>query len=178
MKKPFSIILALSMTVALLCNPALAADRVGRDSPEGFGSTTEVRIKQEEGTVHHKYNVDIIFQTMEFTYTAADKTWNPNTYAYDKDANADGSWGESKSIQIVNHSDLGIRYEITCTEEIRDYGTLEVVVETPDGTVAGCVSARTAQQASPTVSIDGAPNGNLGSSYVKLNEIKVAIDVV
>ena len=178
MKKLFSIILTLSMTVALLCNPALAADRVGYDSPDGLGSTTEVRIKQEGGTVNHRYNVDIIFQTMEFTYTAADKTWNPNTYEYDKDSNAVVGWGESKSIRIVNHSDLGISYEITCTEEINDYGPLEVVVADPNGTVAGCVNARTAQQASTTVSIDGAPNGNLGSSYVKLNEIKVAIDVV
>ena len=173
MKKTLSIILALSMTVALLCNPALAT-RVGQDTPNTT-ATMDVNIKLESD-VEHKYYIDIDFGALEFTFAEGEKTWDPEKYDYDK-TSADGGWSGDGNIKIVNHSDEAVKYDISVQNVVDTYGRLSVSVAGETGTIDGCVPGMTVgdRNASATVSVSGTPDDSLTASVKKLGEVTVVI---
>lgn len=180
MKKLFSIILALSMTVALLCNPALAltpaGEREAKDSPNQQ-NTVDVKIQMDPNGVVHKYCIDIEYtENMVFTYDEGGGTWDPNDYEY-KDRRASRWIGEGE-ITIINHSDRSVHYDITPENVSRNYGDLTVHVSHPTDTTIGACSPGTedgSMKAKATITVSGDPNENLTSTPVVLGQVRIVI---
>ena len=179
MKKLFSIILALSMTVTLLCNPALAA-REAKDDPD-FGSEIAVQIKFDDGNLNHKYSLSIEFEDMKFTYHEGERTWNPNDYNYDTD-DADGQWVGNGGITMINHSDQAVRYTVTAQRTVDTYGDLSIEVDanTRTDVIAACeVGATSGVPASTSVSVSGTPSRTLSQNeFVPVGKVTVAFERV
>ena len=61
------------------------------------------------------YSVDIVWQSMEFTYTAASEgTWDPETHAYTNKQNASWSYANNK-ITVTNHSNTEVKATFSYT---------------------------------------------------------------
>lgn len=179
MKKFFSFVLALAMTASLLCSSALAAP-AGADDPSGFSSNHEVKIQKVGGDVIHRYSVDIEYESMVFTYTAADETWDPDTYKYAGEANAATGWSGNGDVKIINHSDLGIRYQVSARGEVDNYGDLDITVDGASGTIDACAPgiAVGSKNATAEVGVSGTPTSALKGEAVHLGYVDVTISAL
>ena len=181
MKKPFSIILALSMTVALLCNPALAAldaPSAGADTPDGFSQSVDVKIQQVGGETIHKYSADVEFGDMVFTYRADNKQWVPDEQQYKTISNGSVGWSGNGTLILYNHSDLAIDYTITPVTMNDDYGDLTIETTNGSGRIDKCNVGDDLwkHSASATISIEGTPSGL--SAQVLLGQVNVVFSAV
>lgn len=84
-------------------------DANGRDSHD-------VYVTYQEGASSPTiYSVDIVWQSMEFTYTAASEgTWDPEAHAYTDKQNASWSF-ENNKITVTNHSNAEVKAKFTYT---------------------------------------------------------------
>ena len=175
MKKLLSIALALALAVSLFCAPASAA-RVGTDSPDS-STNYDVSIKLEEGTVIHKYYVDIEYPTsLVFTYTKGGDTWDPDSYTYTE--GAAGSWSDAATFKIVNHSDQPIQYVATANVTDDSYGAdLSINVGSGSANIAACQVGDTdgSRFGTFTVGVSGTPNDALTSTPVELGFVNIVI---
>lgn len=181
MKKLFSIILALSMTVALLCNPALAAledPSDGADNLEGFSQSVEVQIKQVGGETIHKYSADVEYGDMVFTYRADNKQWVPDEQQYETISNGSVGWSGNGTLILYNHSDLAIDYTITPVITNDDHRNLTIKTDNDSGRIAKCNvnDELWSHFASATISIEGVPSGL--STQVVLGQVNVVFSAV
>lgn len=92
-------------------------DANGRDSHD-------VYVTYQAGTSSPTiYSVDIVWQSMEFTYTAASEgTWDPETHAYTNKQNASWSF-ENNKITVTNHSNAEVKAKFTYTSAT-NFGTV------------------------------------------------------
>lgn len=177
MKKFFSLILVLAMTASLLCSPVLAADRVGKDSPNQ-STTANVNIKLDPDGLIHKYCIDIEFANpMLFSYDEGIGTWDPEKYAYTGGGTAGWTAETSNTIKIVNHSDMPVKYDVTPENVVETYGDLDITIEGSTGTIDGCNPNTPvgSKNASAEVGIDGEPDNDLTETSVKLGEVLIVI---
>ena len=103
MKKTLFIILALVMALSLSVT-AFAATNDG-------SSPTDITVNGTfvSGTASdEKISVDIVWESMDFTYTGASQgTWNPVTHTYD--GATEGSWSDNTpAITVKNHSNVAV----------------------------------------------------------------------
>ena len=103
MKKTLSIILALVMALSLSVT-AFAATNDGTQD-------TEITVNGSfvSGTAaDEKISVDLVWDAMDFTYTAPSQgTWNPATHAYEG-ATAGGWSDNTPGITVKNHSNVAV----------------------------------------------------------------------
>ena len=113
MKKTLSIILALVLALSLSVT-AFAATNDG-------SSPTDITVNGTfvSGTASdEKISVDIVWDAMDFTYTAASQgTWNPATHAYDG-ATAGGWSDNTPVITVTNHSNVAINATLDFTPAV------------------------------------------------------------
>lgn len=105
MKKFLSLLLALAAAAAMSLN-ASAAGSIG--SSNGT-QKIDVRAKYVDGVSSGiRYNVDIRWDAMEFTYTVSGtKTWNPEKHDYD--IKTSDAWaGTGNEITVTNHSNTAV----------------------------------------------------------------------
>ena len=174
MKKFLSLVLALSMTAALLCGPAMAA-RVGKDSPDQ-SVTQDVNIQLDPNGIIHKYCIDIDFANpLLFTYDEGVGTWDPEEYEYTDSRSA--GWSGDGDIKITNHSDMDVKYVVTSQEVVSTYGDLTIDIANNTGIIDACAPGTVvgSKNATAVVGVSGVPNNALTSSAVKLGEVKVVI---
>ena len=104
MKKTLSIILAIVLALSLSVT-AFAAETNEGSSP------TDITVNGTfvSGTASdEKISVDIVWESMDFTYTGASQgTWNPATHAYDG-ATAGGWSDNTPGITVKNHSNVAV----------------------------------------------------------------------
>ena len=103
MKKILSIILALAMALSMSVT-AFAATNDGTS-----GTDITVNGTYTPGTAaDEKISVDIVWEAMNFTYTAPSQgTWNPATHAYE--GATEGGWSDNTpSITVKNHSNVAV----------------------------------------------------------------------
>ena len=103
MKKTLSIILALVMALSLSVT-AFAATNDGTS-----GTDITVNGTYVPGTTGaEQISVDIVWEAMNFTYTAPSQgTWNPATHAYE--GATEGGWSDNTpSITVKNHSNVAV----------------------------------------------------------------------
>ena len=156
MKKIFSMGLALSMAVALLCNPVMA-ERQGKDTPD-FGASADVKIMFDPGDLVNKYYLDVEFENMKFVYHEGSRDWDPEKHEYDNIV--DGAWEGNGGLTMVNHSDQAVKYSVTGELTVETYGRLSIVVDeaTKSGIIAACAEgAQNGVSASTEVSGEGKP---------------------
>ena len=113
MKKTLSIILALVLALSLSVT-AFAATNDG-------SSPTEITVNgtYTPGTAaDEKISVDIVWEAMDFTYTAPSQgTWNPATHAYDG-ATAGGWSDNTPAITVKNHSNVAVNATLGFTADV------------------------------------------------------------
>ncbi len=65
-----------------------------------------------------KISVDIVWETMDFTYTAPSQgTWNPATHAYD--GQTEGGWSDNTpAITVKNHSNVAVNATLGFTADV------------------------------------------------------------
>ena len=113
MKKTLSIILALVMALSLSVT-AFAATNDGT-------SDTEITVNGYfvSGTAaDEKISVDIVWDAMDFTYTAASQgTWNPVTHTYE--GATEGGWSDNTpAITVKNHSNVALNATLDFTPDV------------------------------------------------------------
>ena len=92
------------------------------DTPTGDSSYTpsnnshDVYVTYQAGASSPTiYSVDIVWESMEFTYTAASEgTWDPETHAYTNKQNASWSFANNK-ITVTNHSNTEVKATFSYT---------------------------------------------------------------
>lgn len=106
MKKTLTFLLAIAM-LAMVSITAFAATNDG-------SAATGIDVNGEfvaADAPADKISVEIKWDEMKFTYTEAQKVWNPTTHQYDQ---GDGTWSsEAKNITVSNHSNIGIKAAFT-----------------------------------------------------------------
>ena len=103
--------LHLSLIPSLTENPS-AGNGDGKYNIEIVGTYTP-------GTAADEIiSVDIVWDAMDFTYTAASQgTWNPATHAYDG-ATAGGWSDNTPAITVTNHSNVAVNASLTFTADV------------------------------------------------------------
>lgn len=106
MKKSLTFLLVIAM-LAMVSVTAFAATNDG-------SAATGIDVNGEfvaADAPADKISVEIKWDEMKFTYTEAQKVWNPATHQYDQ---GDGTWSsEAKDITVSNHSNIGIKAAFT-----------------------------------------------------------------
>ena len=113
MKKILSIILALAMALSMSVT-AFAATNDGTS-----GTDITVNGTYTPGTAaDEKISVDIVWEAMNFTYTAPSQgTWNPATHAYE--GATEGGWSDNTpSITVKNHSNVAVNATLDFTADV------------------------------------------------------------
>ena len=113
MKKILSIILALAMALSMSVT-AFAATNDGTS-----GTDITVNGTYTPGTAaDEKISVDIVWEAMNFTYTAPSQgTWNPATHAYE--GQAAGGWSDNTpAITVKNHSNVALNATLGFTADV------------------------------------------------------------
>lgn len=171
MKKLVSM-LAVAALVCTMSTTAFAADQTGVNTGE-YSNNVKGTYKAG-GAAAPVYSVNIAWDSLEFTYTAAGEgTWNPETHEYSGATQA--SWSESKNIVVTNHSNAAV----TATAAFQaDTGYTDVTMtfgENNGNTIATAVGTQVGEAPSATITVT--PGGTLAESANggRIGEITVTI---
>ena len=79
---------------------------------------TVTGVYQAGTTAGEKISVDIVWDAMDFTYTAPSQgTWNPATHAYD--GQTEGGWSDNTpAITVKNHSNVAVNATLGFTADV------------------------------------------------------------
>lgn len=172
MKKITTLLAAAALTCAM-GTTAFAADQDGVKTGD---YTADVKgTYQASGSGAVVYSVDIAWDSLEFTYTAAGEgTWNPETHEYNGATQA--SWSESKNIVVTNHSNAAV----TATASFQADGGYEAVSMTfgNNGQQINSAVDTTYDQA-PNLTISVTPSGDLpADTNGTIGSVKLTIAAV
>ena len=114
MKKTLSIILALVLALSLSVT-AFAAENNGTSSTDITVNGTYI---PSTSSADETISVDIVWDAMDFTYTAPSQgTWNPVTHAYE--GAIEGGWSDNTpAITVTNHSNAAVNATIGFTANV------------------------------------------------------------
>ncbi len=151
-------ITSLLAVAALTCTMGTTAFAADQDGVGTGDHTAEVKgTYQAGGSGAVVYSVDIAWDSLEFTYTAAGEgTWNPETHEYSGATQA--SWSESKNIVVTNHSNAAV----TATASFQaDDGYQAVSMTFGDNGQQINSAVGTAVDSAPSATITVTPSGDL-----------------
>ena len=186
MKKILSVMLAVLMIAGLCTMSAFAANEglypdatVGAGvKPEDFNggsSSTDVNITVS-GNKQNRYAVEISFKTdVVFTYSTG-SVWDPQNHVYVPGDTSESTWSGEGSVQVVNHSDLPVDYNVASQNVVSTYGNLSIQFagDAANGTLAACVAGGTPASAALTYTVEGQPTVSEINTQ-KLGEVVVTI---
>ena len=124
-----------------------------------------------------KISVDIVWDAMDFTYTAPSQgTWNPATHAYD--GYAEGSWSDNTpAITVKNHSNVAVNATLGFTADVAGVvGTFTEASGTAnDGVLELATAEGTEVENAPTATANFGISGAAIDADKALGTITVAI---
>lgn len=101
-----SAVLCMGMAVTAFADSPIT-DKGGYDSRPVTGTYVQ-------GSGDAVYSVDVVWDSMEFTYTAAGEgTWNPVDHTYDGQGEDPGWSSTSNTITVTNHSNQAVTAALT-----------------------------------------------------------------
>ena len=168
MKKITTLLVAAALTCAM-GTTAFAEDGVGTGNYNADVKGTY----QAGGSGAVVYSVDIAWEDMSFTYTAAGQgTWDPENHSYT--GGSEASWSSSKNITVTNHSNAAV----TATAKFEadsGYESTTMTFGNNGATVATAVGTEVASAPSATITVT--PGGTLAESANggKIGTITVSI---
>ena len=115
------------------------------------------------------YSVDIVWQSMEFTYTAASEgTWDPSTHAFTDNESASWSFANNK-ITVTNHSNAEVKATFSYTSTTNYSAVKGVFVDVykkpiPSATLTLNSAVGSAREAAPSGDAFLSLSGELPSS--------------
>ena len=115
MKKIFAIL----MTVAILCTMSVTAFATTIDTT-GSNASAELTVKYSAGSQTDAYAATIAWGSMEFTYTAATKTWNTTDLKWEESNSGAWSAGSDSGagvVTITNRSSQAITAKFSWNAE-------------------------------------------------------------
>ena len=168
MKKITSLLAAAALTCAM-GTTAFAEDGVGTGNYNADVKGT-YQAGDASATV---YSVDITWEDMSFTYTAAGQgTWDPENHSYT--GGSEASWSSSKNITVTNHSNAAVTatakfeadsgYESTSME----FGNNGATVVTAEGTQVSAAPSATITVTPGGTLADTANGGKIGTITVTI----------
>ncbi|NLJ40049.1 MAG: hypothetical protein GX352_00320 [Clostridiales bacterium] len=174
MKKTIHVLLVL---VLVLCMSATAfAETIG-----GEGGSTTVDVKgtyKQGGAETIVYSVDIIWGSMEFTYTSAGAgTWDPSTHK--SDGQTDAAWScinDANKITVTNHSNTAVKATFAYASEPAyetvngSFGNSPLNLATAIGTQLG-----SAPSGNATLTLSGSLAQNV-SAKTKVGTVTITIN--
>ena len=171
MKKTLSIILALVMALSLSVT-AFAATNEG-------SSPTDITVNGTfvSGTAADVISVDIVWDAMDFTYTAPSQgTWNPATHAYEG-ATAGGWSDNTPGITVKNHSNVAVNATLGFTPAVDDVvGTFTEASGTANDNILNLATAEGTESANaPTATANFGISGAAIDANKTLGTITVTI---
>ena len=112
MKKLFTI-LALVLTVALCASFAVSAETLTETlTALGTTATQDVSLRYDPVDEATVYSVDVVWEGLEFSYDAGDKSWNAADHSYTTTTEAD--WVNSDAtVTVTNHSNAAVAVNVT-----------------------------------------------------------------
>lgn len=156
--KKITALLATSALVLTMSTTAFAASSI--TSVDG-SATAEVKgTYQAGGSGATVYSVDITWDEMSFTYTAAGEgTWNPDTHEYD--GGSEASWSGSKNIVVTNHSNAAVTATASYKADT-NYASTSMTFGNNGATVATAVDTQVNEAPKATITVT--PGGSLPES--------------
>ena len=172
MKKILSIILALAMALSMSVT-AFAATNDGTS-----GTDITVNGTYTPGTAaDEKISVDIVWEAMNFTYTAPSQgTWNPATHAYE--GATEGGWSDNTpAITVTNHSNVAVNATLGFTASVTGVvGTFTEASGTANDGVLELATAEGTEVANaPTATANFGISGAAIDADQQLGTITIAI---
>ena len=170
MKKITTLLAAAALTCAM-GTTAFAADQDGVST--GDYNADVKGTYQAGGASATVYSVDITWEDMSFTYTAAGQgTWDPENHSYT--GGSEASWSSSKNITVTNHSNAAVTatakfeadsgYESTSME----FGNNGATVVTAEGTQVSAAPSATITVTPGGTLADTANGGKIGTITVTI----------
>ena len=173
MKKTLSIILAIVLALSLSVT-AFAAETNEGSSP------TDITVNGTfvSGTASdEKISVDIVWESMDFTYTGASQgTWNPVTHTYE--GATEGGWSDNTpAITVTNHSNAAINATLGFTADVTGVvGTFTEASGTANDNVLELATAEGTEVANaPTATANFGISGAAIDADQQLGTITIAI---
>ncbi len=174
MKKLISLLLSLALILSLGVT-VFAADgsgNVGQNDSQDIPVTAKNTGSSTDTPV---YSVDISWEDMTFTYSAATtRTWNPDTHTYT--SSGTGGWNKTTAaVTVVNHSnvDVDVSIDYTGIGSTGVTGTMDIISDTLIAGVENKYSE--ADSGVYTLTISGTPNSTVSESGIQIGTITVTI---
>ena len=173
MKKLFATLLAVAMLASVSVTAFAAETNNGTQD-------TEITVNGSfvSGTAGSSViSVDIAWDAMDFTYTAASQgTWNPATHAYD--GATSGGWSDNTpSITVKNHSNVAVNATLGFTANVTGVvGTFTEASGTENDNILNLATAEgTTLENAPTATANFGISGAAIDADQKLGTITVSI---
>lgn len=163
------------IAIALIMTLAVSTTAFAENVSQNGSSSADVKATYNDGADAGKiYSVDITWQGMDFTYTAADTVWNPQTHTYDPIT--EPYWSDGM-ITVTNHSNdaitatPGYAAESEYENITMDFSNESLKVATADNGINGAAGKAV------TGSITVKPSGELpkGITDTKIGRITIVI---
>ena len=173
MKKLFATLLAVAMLASVSVTAFAAETNNGTQD-------TEITVNGSfvSGTAGSSViSVDIAWDAMDFTYTAASQgTWNPATHAYDG-ATAGGWSDNTPAITVTNHSNVAVNATLGFTADVTGViGTFTEASGTANDNVLELATAEGTEVANaPTATASFGISGAAIDADQQLGTITIAI---
>lgn len=157
--KKITALLATAALVLTMSTTAFAENQTGV-STGGYSATVNGTY-QAGGSSATVYSVDITWDDMSFTYTAAGQgTWNPETHKYD--GGSEASWSGSKNIVVTNHSNAAVTATAKFEADSGYESTSMTFGDKSGSTIATAVDTQVNKAPKATITVT--PGGSLPES--------------
>lgn len=170
--KLFIVLLALVLTMSMTAVSFADTTVTTLDNTQNIDVTGSYNSGGDAGDI---YSVDIAWEAMEFTYTAASSTaWNPKTHTYDTTASA-GWIANGNTVKTTNHSNKPVNVALSFTNDTSTAPNVTGSFDNANYTLATAVGTTFDNAPSETSTLTLGGTLDAVSGNVKIGTVTVAL---